>query len=282
MKSESGGTYIKLDFGTTAPATTMVLVSDKPMFAEETATGWATSSEPQKFGLTGEGNKHITVIKDLKPSTVYWIVILLNPAPDYDWLGSTAWDGIAYTKMKVVSVGITWGLMIDDSDELSAGELDFIMQLGDPNADFTQPGNSWKHARYPQTGSVQIDSGNFFSPLFGRLSKAGVGNSVKFAISCFDDDELELPTLFSTCGEGDIYDEYLGTGSNDCGEWNSGSWIFDISGGTDMSSGLTLAEQEEFSFNFVRPVLESQHSCLEYVVFGTVYVTYKHPAWSFP
>jgi hypothetical protein len=58
-------------------------------------------------------------------------------------------------------------------------------------------------------------------------------------------------------------------------EWNSGFWNFDISGGTDMSPGDTPFENEEFEIEFIHTVHDTDDTCLEYQVWGTVYVSYE-------
>ena len=246
----------------------MVMISDDPMFTEETASGWTVSSPPKKFTFTGTGINHTAVIKDLQPNTLYYIAVFLNPTPEYDIAGWKAYNTFAVTKKRRVSVGIQHIFVIDDSDDFGAGELLFKFQLGPEHGNFNEPGNTWDHEENPSpSGYLSLASGEGFWPWVG-MSGLDVEDSAKIAVSCTDIDSWKSG-LYNTP------DTYKGTGCNDVAEWNSGFWIVDISGGTEMSQGSTLAERETFSFDLIETVHESAHSCLEYQIWGSVSVSYE-------
>ena len=269
VKYDCGGTYVDIDFRTTAPAAAMVLLSDDMMLAEPFGESWTTSSPAQRWQFTNPGTHHRVIFKDLKPNTLYFIVIMLKPEPGYGLAGWEPWDTFVGTKKRRVSVGIPYIKVIDDSDDLSAGDLAFGFQLGPENGNFDVAGNTWDHTNRPiESGFLDLASGDEFWPWISLVG-SNVGNTAKLAISCLDnDDEFRG-------GRKRVPDKYLGTGCNSVAEWNSGFWILDVDGGTEMSPGETLADRESFSFNHIRTVYESDHSCLEYQIWAVVNVSYE-------
>lgn len=267
MQQIQGGTFLQFNFRTTAPAVAMICLSTTWIEPARSVSGnWTVSGSVERFAISPEGVNHSVVAKGLDPHTVYYVVILLSPPPQYNIAGWKPYHTYDVTLRRKVTVSIPFIFVIDDSDDLSAGDLMFGFQIGEPAANFNVAGNSWDHAEDPVSGDLQIDSGDGFWPVV-TLTKIDAGDEVKVAVSCNDRDSMSAGALNTP-------DEYLGTGNNDFREWNSGWWIYNIAGGTDMSPGATPHENERFSFDFIETVPESEESCLEYQVWGSVSVTY--------
>jgi hypothetical protein len=268
MQQTRGGTFLQFNFGTTAPAGVMICLSTtwiEP--APSVSGGWTVAGSVERLAFSPTGINHSVVVKSLDPNTVYFAVILLNPPDEYNIAGWLPYHTFDKTLKRKVTVSIPMIFVIDDSDDLSAGDLAFRFQIGHPDADFRFAGNTWDHEEDPSpSGYFQIDSGDDYWPIV-NLHGVNVGDEVKVAVSCIDNDSMYG-------GQFNSPDEYLGSGCNSVAEWNSGWWIFDISGGTDMSPGDTPAENERFSYDFIKNVNETDDTCLEYQVWGSVSVSY--------
>jgi hypothetical protein len=268
MSHTRGGTFLQFDFRTTAPAEVMICLSTTWIEPAPSASGgWTVDGSVERLAFSPEGVNHSVVAKGLDPDTVYFVVILLSPPDEYNIAGWLPHHTFNQTLKRKVTVSIPMIFMIDDSDDLSAGDLAFRFQIGDPDANFNVAGNTWDHEEDPSpSGFHQIDSGDDYWPIV-NLHGVDVGTEVKVAVSCLDNDSMYG-------GGFNTPDVFMGTGDNDIAEWNSGWWIFDVSGGTDMSPGDTPHENEQFSFDFIKTVSESDESCLEYQVWGSVSVSY--------
>ena len=266
MNQTAGGTFIQLNFGTVAPAATMVCLSKSFIeSAPSNGGGWTVSGNVERFAFTATDIQHTVTFKDLDPGHLYFIVILLDPPPEYEIPGTLPYDTYEVTLNRHVTVSIPYIHMIDDSDDLSAGDLAFVFQIGAPSADFWNPGNSWDHVKLPFAGAYQIDSGDGIWPGIGM--HATNADQVRLTASCVDHDSMWGGTFVPP-------DEYMGTGSNSYAEWNSGAWTFNVDGGTEMSLGATMFDREEFEFDFVKTVYDNESTCLEYHVWGVITVTY--------
>lgn len=267
MNQSRGGTFLELNFGTTAPAGIMVCLSKSWIEAvPANGGGWSMSGNVERWAFSETDIQHSIVVKDLDPGSLYFIVIMLNPPPEYEIAGWLPHHTYELTLNRKVTVTLSYIHVIDDSDDLSAGDLAFVFQIGSPQADFWQAGNSWDHVKLPFEGELQIDSGDGIWPAIGM--HATNVDAVKLTASCVDFDSNWGGTFVPP-------DEYMGTGSNSYTEWNSSHWTFNVDGGTEMSSGATLADREKFEIIFVKTVHDNAYTCLEYNVWGAVTVTYQ-------
>jgi hypothetical protein len=228
---------------------------------------WTVSGSVERLAFSPTGVNHSVVAKSLDPGSVYFIVILLNPPDEYDIAGWLPYHTFNATRQRRVTVSIPMIFVIDDSDDLSAGDLAFRFQIGPPSADFTTPGNSWDHVELPATGNIQIDSGDDYWPIINMYG-TNVGDEVTLTAYCTDSDSW-------SAGQYNTPDTFKSPGSNSVAEWNSGAWTFNVAGGTDMSPGDTPAENEEFEIEFIKTVNETDDTCLEYQVWGSIYVWYQ-------
>ncbi|MEQ8789664.1 MAG: hypothetical protein RIC55_25440 [Pirellulaceae bacterium] len=268
MWQTRGGTFLQFEFQTTAPTAAMICLSKSWIEPVQAADGsWSVAGSVERLGFSGINVNHSVAVKDLDPDSVYFVVILFDPPPQYAIAGTKPYHWVDTTLKRRVSVSIVFLYMIDDSDDLSAGDLLFNFQIGSPSADFWHAGNSWDHFEKPASGRLQIDSGDGIWPGI-HMHALGVGDAVKLTACCNDADAKYTGGL-------NVPDVYKGTGCNENAEWNSDGWTFDISGGTEMSTGLTLWDREEYGFDFVKTVDESDVSSLEYQVWGSVHVSYE-------
>ncbi|MBL8819635.1 MAG: hypothetical protein JNL58_26655 [Planctomyces sp.] len=262
-KFTRGGTFLQLDFETSAAAIPFVFMSENPIWAVQHESGvWGISDTAEMLEVSPAGQVHSVLFEHLKPDTDYFVVILMVFPPGSQNREYSALTLLETTKARRVKVDWTLLYVMDDSDDLSAGELDFYIQLGHPSADFYNPGNTLD---FDTLTDLSLSSGQLFEPGVTLVAHKAP-ETVKFAISGYDDDTWGTASAFDldeySIGGPDVYVDT--SSSSDGGEWNSGNWLFNVAGHSHMSEGLTPAERERFSFSRIRTVWESYSSTLEY------------------
>jgi hypothetical protein len=188
----------------------------------------------------------------------------------------------AKTLNRGVSVKATKIHLIDDSDDFSDGDVAFSFQLLPPaiHPKDADPAVLHDAKRWPAlSGNEQVGEG-YMTLCSGatanpnvELKGFSVGDQVRYAISCYDDDVDGVYDVSHFPTE----TEYTGVFNVDHGEANSGFWTLDIEGGTfetTTDDDEDYENMEQFSRQVVKQVPENDITCLEYKVCLTISIFY--------
>lgn len=286
LEVERGGTYLRFKFSVSKDCSAAVFVSRTPLVPLFGGTDWACVGDIEKFQINfGAYQDHDLVIKDLEPDTQYFYYIRLKPDGGELWQPTT---GSEVTRRRFVGVEVDHLYMIDDSDDWSDGEALIRFFIGQPWAQFTayqDQDGIWQadpdtldfnlqpkpFGTPPSNGLFTIESGETVFIGYGGayMSAGGVGPEVKFAMCVLEEDVSGWGNLNTP--------EYKPPGEFNDGDWeaNGLTHVLNLEGGTDMFPGAEPAETEVFNYPFNFYVDETGDTCLEFEMWGYVYVWYE-------
>ncbi|QDT11469.1 hypothetical protein [Planctomycetes bacterium K23_9] len=258
-----GGTFIELQFKTTHAVRGLVLWTNR-------STGVAGSR------MTANGKKHKLLVENLSPDSDYRFQIYqlpIDPLP----VDLHTHEFQRTTLQKNVTCFVENIYMLDDSDELSAGEFFFNFILGSKDANFNESGNAWDAFGTPL---VSIHSGTNLA-----LMPAGITNvlsadnvhspDLKFAVSAFEDDGLD--GFLGLPPRAPKPDLYVGSYDHGVTETNSGFLLTNISGSALTPNANTPQKRESLNKSFDLYVPPSSESDLSYAISGWIVVSYAAP-----
>ncbi len=279
-----GGTFIKVGWSASQVVGAFVYLSEDPIELSYDTEGFPNPSGPYLHATTVDENQGTEVVfTDLNPDRKYFYAIL----PHND---SSLGNGqvithyrVAKTLKRSVSIETTILEVVDDSDDLSDGEMAFTFLLMPATIHPKEAGitDLFDFVRLPGLsgnegageGYLCVSSGEILTPSI-ILKADDVGDKIRFAVSGYDDDVsgvydvLPLPYPF----------EYTGAYDTHHGEANANFWTIDIDGGTfetiaDDSKDFSSMEKFELKLKAAAP--ENDITCLEFKVHFTVSVFYQ-------
>ena len=211
--------------------------------------------------LAGAGTGHETIIPNLAPCTDHFFVI---SASDKSGLWFKV-SGKFHTLCRRVAVTFAKIKVIDDSDDLSAGDLAFGFFINGKNEPNGKPMTFGTHADSGSTKTTNVSGSIVNAPATLTLKTTG-----------FDDDETEwvplgpfVVILSNTCGTS-ASDPGIAEGENECGEWTSGSQSFNLA-----NLAQNAANPEKFSQAFtLQAHPQGDDSEVSFDVTGTISVTF--------
>jgi hypothetical protein len=211
--------------------------------------------------LAGGGTGHETIIPNLVPCTDHFFVI---SASDKSGLWFKV-SGKFHTLCRRVAVTFAKVKVIDDSDDLSAGDLAFGFFINGKNEPNGKPMTFGTHADSGSTKTANVSGSVVNAPATLTLKTTG-----------FDDDETEwvplgpfVVILSNTCGTS-ASDPGIAEGENECGEWTSGSQSFNLA-----NLAQNAANPEKFSQAFtLQAHPQGDDSEVSFDVTGTISVTF--------
>jgi hypothetical protein len=212
--------------------------------------------------LAGGGTDHETIVPKLDPDTDHFFVISASDKTTGLWFKVS---GKFHTLRRRVGVTFAKVKLVDDSDDLSAGDLAFGFFINGDNKPNGKPMTFGMHADTGSTKTANVSGSIVNAPATLTLKSTG-----------YDDDETEwvplgpfIVILLNSCGTA-ASDPGLAEGENDCGEWTSGSKSFNLT-----SLAQNAADPENFSHSFTlqaRP--KGDDSEVSFDVTGTISVTF--------
>jgi hypothetical protein len=215
------GNSVTISFTTDRTATAAVLISDKAPkpflpISKEDVGGFApedvVSASLPSFNTTN----HSFDLSKLEPDKKFFYIISAYDKQNDVWFKLS---GKFRTLQRKVTVKFDNVKVVDDSDDLSPGDLVFGFFINGQNAPNGKPMTFGTHASTDAKKSINMKGSITGAP--GTLKLKAVG---------YDDDETEwvpvgpfVVVLLGTCGTGDVTNPNTTEGENDCGEWTSGS-----------------------------------------------------------
>jgi len=212
--------------------------------------------------LAGGGTAHETIVANLVPCTDHFFVISAVDKKTGLWFKVSA---KFHTSCRRVAVTFAKVKVIDDSDDLSAGDLVFGFFINGKNEPNGKPMTFGTHADSGSTKTANVGGSIVNAPATLTLKATG-----------FDDDETEwIPTgpfitlLANTCLPS-IVDPGMAEGENECGEWTSGSQSFNLA-----TLAQNVVNPEKFSQSFaLKAHPQGDDSEVSFDVTGTINVTF--------
>jgi hypothetical protein len=255
------GYSAEIAFTTDAPTIPAVFVSQKsplpftPMSSKDEAVFEPEDVESSSINLfAGSQTSHDNVLSKLDPDTFYHYVIVAHDEATDLWYRE---KGTFQTLQRNVSVTFDTVKVIDDSDDLSAGDFafTFFVNGGGPSG--------WPKTVFSHLGT-------------GSSKTVGVSGTVPDAPSLldlkvvgYDDDETESPFVLETCGLG-AYDFPQSEGESDCGEWTTAQGTFDAGPNADA------ADPESFTETFTLTAIpQGEDSDVAFKVNGSFSVSFS-------
>jgi hypothetical protein len=212
--------------------------------------------------FAGTGTSHETTFTDLDPNTEHFFVIAATDKATGLWFKV---GGKFRTLKRRVAVTFSKVKIVDDSDDLSPGDLVFGFFMNGQNEPNGKPMTFGTHASTDSTKNANVSGSITNAP--ANLTLKAVG---------YDDDETEwvpigpfIMILLNSCGTS-AADPGMTEGENDCGEWTSGSTSLNLA-----TLAKNAADPEKFSQSFkiqARP--KGDDSEVAFDVTGTVSVTF--------
>jgi hypothetical protein len=266
LKVEPRGHSVRIRFSTVRSTLPVVHVSqsapNKIIPISENDTAAFDPGVEVISHLAGGGLTHETIVPKLEPDTDHFFVISASDKTTGRWFKVS---GKFHTLRRRVGVTFAKVKVVDDSDDLSPGDLAFGFFINGQNAPNGQPMTFGTHADTGSTKTANVTGSVVDAPATLTLKATG-----------YDDDETEwiplgpfVVILFNSCGTA-ASDPGLNEGENDCGDWTSSSKSFNLD---------TLAQNapnpESFSQSFTiqaRP--KGDDSEVSFDVTGTVSVTF--------
>jgi hypothetical protein len=243
------GTWVELKFGTPFPGKAAVWISTNPPQGNSEQGLQVVRYAP---AVGSPGFSHTKKLYGIEPGTKYYFLIR---ASSQGGLAANT-SGDFETKRREVTVRVSKIKVIDDSDDLTAGDLSFGFYLNPTyNASL---GDAWDF--HPATGAppLSADSGDFVNTPGVELDLSDVGESVEFNVTGFDSDS-------SGCGRGLMLPR-RGSSTNSCGDMSSRTETYAL---TPKAPG-----QETFTDSFQLNVGYGPGGKLKFRVYGTVAVRY--------
>lgn len=212
--------------------------------------------------FAGAGTTHETTFTDLDPNKDHFFVIAASDKATGLWFKVS---GKFHTLKRRVRVTFDKIKILDDSDDLSPGDLAFGFFINGQNEPNGKPMTFGTHASTGSTKTVDVSGSIVNAPATLTLKATG-----------FDDDETEwipigpfVMILTNTCGTA-ASDPGIAEGENDCGEWTSGSASFNLA-----TLAQNAANPEKFSQAFtIQAHPQGDDSEVSFDVMGTIAVTF--------
>lgn len=212
--------------------------------------------------FAGVGTVHETTFTELDPNKDHFFVIAASDKATGLWFKVS---GKFHTLKRRVSVTFSKIKIIDDSDDLSPGDLAFGFFINGENEPNGKPLTFGTHASTDSTKTANVSGSIVNAPATLTLKATG-----------YDDDETEwvpigpfIAILMNTCGTA-ASDPGMAEGENDCGEWTSGSTSFNLA-----TLAKNAANPEKFSQAFtIQAHPQGDDSEVSFDVKGTVSVTF--------
>jgi hypothetical protein len=261
------GHSVKISFTTDRTAAAFVQVSDKapksfPIISKEDVAAF----EPQDVvsaSLPSIKSSHSVELPKLEPGKDFFFVIAAHDKQTGLWFKV---KGKFRTLQRKVSVTFQKIKVINDSDDLSPGDLVFGFFVNGQNAPNGKPMTFGTHTEDEATKTSNITGSAVGAPTTLTLKTIG-----------YDDDETEwipvgpfVAVLANTCGAGDVTNPSTTEGENSCGEWTSGSKSFDLKAISENVSNI-----EDFTQTFtVQARPKGDDSEVSFDVTGTFRVQY--------
>jgi hypothetical protein len=243
------GTWVELQFSAPFPSKAAVWISKNAPQGNSEQGLQVVRYAP---AIGGYQTQHTKKIYDIAPDSHFYYLIR---ATSNNGLRAHA-SGDFDTKKRVATVSVSKIKVIDDSDELSAGDLVFGFYI---NPTYTgQLGDVYKS--YPAFAPpyASVDSGDFVSTPGVQLVLNNAGDSLEFNTTGFDSDS-------DGCGHGLLL-AIKGIRNNSCG---------DTSGRTETHPLTPNGPgQEEYTRNFQMNVGYDSGGKLKFRVYGSLKVSY--------
>jgi hypothetical protein len=291
--AEVGGTFIRVGWTLSAPVGAYVFLSEKPIKVGYDDEGWLDIEGEHLYIGTRDSDEDPSItFTNLDQDRTYYIAYLPHSHPDFGAGKVIPTYRTATTLQRNLTVKVMKVELIDDSDDLSAGDVAFSFQLMPTSIlpkEITSNADVFDSLRYPEIISdvylnndypggpyLHIDSGETI-PILQTMKVQNIGDSIRIAASCYDDD-VSLGGVYDVSHIPTSSIDYLSTFDADHGEANSSHWVFDIDGGSfeaDLDSSHPPAELEQFNFSSTRTVYESSESCLCYKVTFKFSISYS-------
>jgi len=269
IKVEPAGHSVKISFTTDRNALAIVQVADKepkkpfPFFNKDDVPAFDPADVVSTSFPSVNKKSHSPTLPKLEPGKTFFFVIAAKDKQTDLWFKV---KGTFDTLRRRVDVNFASVKVVDDSDDLSAGDLVFGF--------FINGQNKATNGK-PMTFSMQADTGQTKSVnLNGRVT--GAPQTLTLKATGYDDDEMEfiplgpfVVSILGTCGF-NATDANKSEGQNSCGEWTSGSASFDLE-----ALAENAANPEDFTQSFkiqARP--KGDDSEVKFDVMGTFRVRY--------
>lgn len=261
ISADPSGYSAKISYTTDSPAIPVVLVSQKkplafPVLSADQPKVFETQDvEGVSFNFVdGPQTSHTNKLINLDPGTTYHYVISAEDKATGYWQTQA---GTFKTLQRNVSVTYSQIQVVDDSDDLSAGDFAFTFFIngGDPSG-------------WPKTIFSSASTGSFKTVnLTGIVANAPPTLNLKLV--GYDDDELEMPFSLATCGA-NAADFTKNEGQNECGEWTTAKNSFDV------GPNVNAADPENFTKAFTMSAFpQGDDSEVSFKVSGTYSVSFN-------
>ncbi len=261
ISSDPSGYSAKISYTTDSPTIPVVLVSQKkplafPVLSADQPKVFETQDvEGVSFNLVdGPQTSHTNKLINLDPGTTYHYVISAENKVTGYWQTES---GTFKTLQRNVSVTYSQIQVLDDSDDLSAGDFAFTFFI-----------NGGGPSGWPKTIFSSAGTGSFkVVNLTGTVTNAPPTLNLKLV--GYDDDELEAPFSLATCGA-NAADFAKNEGQNDCGEWTTAKDSF------DAGPNVNAADPENFTKPFTMSAFpQGDDSEVSFKVTGTYSVSFQ-------
>jgi hypothetical protein len=255
------GYTAKLTYTTDGPTIPVVLISKKhplpfPLLSPDEPKVFE-SEDVEGFSFNvgdGKQTSHANKLINLDPGTTYhYVISAQNPDTGF-WHTE---KGTFKTLKRNVSVTFDQIKVLDDSDNLSAGEFafTFFVNGGGPSG--------WPKTIYSTLNTGATKTVN----LTGNVADAPATLGLK--VVGYDDDETESPFSLDVCGA-NAADFSKSEGENDCGEWTTAKGSFDVGPNVDAPN------PESFTKTFsVAAVPQGDDSEVSFKVTGSYSVSFS-------
>jgi len=265
-KCEPRGHSVRITFTTirsSLPAVQLSQTAPKKIIAinNEDVASFADGVEATTH-LAGAGIPHETVFSDLNPNTDHFFVISASDKKTGLWFKVS---GKCHTLKRRVAVTFAKVKVIDDSDDLSAGDLVFGFFINGNNKPNGKAMTFGTHADSGSTKTANVSGSIANAPATLTLKAAG-----------FDNDETEwvpvgpFVALFTNTCFGGVTDAGITEGEDDCGEWTSGSQSINLA-----TLAQNAANPDKFSQAFtLQAHPKGDDSEVSFDVTGTISVTF--------
>jgi hypothetical protein len=284
--SIEGGTFVKVSWTPSAAVGAFVVISEEEVVVGYDESGFLTTSVPCVHKTHRQADETPEVVfPNLDPDRKYFYAIL--PMNDSNLGNGLVIPHYRTTKtmQRHVYIKVTKLEVIDDSDDLSDGEMAFTFQLlpSELHPKEAEIADFFDAIRWPELsgnegageGYLNVCSGASLNPSVD-LYASNVGDSIRLAVSAFDDD---VSGVYDVSAMPEAF-EYTGAFNEHFGEANAGFWTLDIDGGTyetDTDEPDDYMHMEQFEYNLSANVPENDITCLEFKVHFTVSVYYSAP-----
>ena len=217
------GMFARITFTTVSSSLPVVMVSREPplSFPPISKEDEKVFNEVISSNFAQTGTIHEAILPDLEPGTEFHYVISAHDNSSDRWYKV---KGKFKTLHRAVAVFFEKIKVVDDSDELSPGELDFGFFVNGTNAPNGSPLIVGFHVESDESKTINLTP-----------TLHGVPATLQLKVIGYDDDGEEPPypgadfdCLKPGVVEGIVTDVSETEGENDCGEWSSDDGSFNI------------------------------------------------------